>query len=206
LPLRTVAAALGLAWPLALHAAALSGRPEVMPWITAGAIGLVALLLAAATRRPRMLAGAAAIAAAAAAAGVAAAWPGVLLFAPPVLINFAFAAFFATSLAPGRDPVISRYARRERGTLEPDLARYTRTLTVLWAVFLATMGIVAAVLAVASPLAVWSLFCNVISYALVATFLLGEYAYRRLRFRHYRHASLASFLRNVASGRPSRTR
>jgi uncharacterized membrane protein len=203
LPLRTVAAALGLAWPLALHAAALSGRPEVMPWITAGATGLVALLLAAATRRPVMLAGAAAIAAAA--AGVAVAWPRVLLFAPPVLINFAFAAFFATSLAPGRDPVISRYARRERGTLEPDLARYTRTLTVLWAVFLAAMGIVAAILAVASPLAVWSLFCNVISYALVATFLLGEYAYRRLRFRHYRHASLAAFLRNVARGRPSGT-
>jgi uncharacterized membrane protein len=203
LPLRTVAAALGLAWPLALHAAALLGRPEVMPWITAGAIGLVALLLAAATRRPVLLAGAAAIAAAV--AGVAVAWPRVLLFAPPVLINFAFAAFFATSLAPGRDPVISRYARRERGTLEPDLARYTRTLTVLWAVFLAAMGIVAAVLAVASPLAVWSLFCNVISYALVATFLLGEYAYRRLRFRHYRHASLAAFLRNVARGRPSGT-
>jgi uncharacterized membrane protein len=203
LPLRTVAAALGLAWPLALQAVALSGRPEVMPWITAGAIGLVALLLAAATRRPGMLAGAAGVAAAA--AGVAVAWPGVLLFAPPVLINFAFAAFFATSLAPGRDPVISRYARRERGTLEPDLARYTRTLTVLWAVFLVTMGVVAAILAVASPLAVWSLFCNVISYALVATFLLGEYAWRRLRFRHYRHASLASFLRNVARGRPSGT-
>lgn len=201
MPLRAVAAALGLAWPLALHAAALLGRPEVLPWITAGAIGLVALLLAAATRRPGMLAGAAGLAAAA--AGVAAAWPEVLLFAPPVLLNLAFAAFFATSLAPGRDPVISRYARRERGTLEPDLARYTRTLTVLWAVFFVTMGIVAAVLAVATPLAVWSLFCNVISYALVATFLLGEYAYRRLRFRHYRHASLASFLRNVASGRPS---
>ena len=201
MPLRTLAAALGLAWPLALHAAALFGRPEVMPWITAGAIGLVALLLAAATRRAGMLAGAVGVAAAA--AGVAAAWPAVLLFAPPVLIDFAFAAFFATSLAPGRDPVISRYARRERGTLEPDLARYTRTLTVLWAVFFVTMGIAAAVLAVAAPLAVWSLFSNVISYTLVAAFLLGEYAWRRLRFRHYRHASLASFLRNVASGRPS---
>ncbi len=64
---------------------------------------------------------------------------------------------------------------------------------------LAAMAIAALALAALATLDTWSLFVNVVSYALIARAFAGEYLYRRLRFRHYRHASLTTLLRNVRS-------
>ena len=126
--------------------------------------------------------------------------PQVLLFAPPVVINAALAAFFGASLRPGREPVISLFARFEQGgSLPADLARHARTVTWLWTLLLAGMSAIALALALLAPLETWSLFANVVIYALLGALFVGEYFYRRARFRHYRHATLAGLLRNVRS-------
>lgn len=134
---------------------------------------------------------------------------GTLLKAPPVVINLALAAWFGMSLKAGEEPVIGWFARLERGDeLTPELATYTRRLTLLWTVFFVAMAATAALLAVFAAAETWSIFANGVDYVLIGVLFVGEYAYRRVRYRHYRHASLADLVRTVIrSGRlaPRRT-
>jgi uncharacterized membrane protein len=105
--------------------------------------------------------------------------------------------------------MISWFARLVRGTeLAPDLARYTRWSTVVWTVFFASMAVVAAALAVWATPQIWSLFANGIDYLLVGVLFVGEYVFRRVRYRHHEHRPLADVVRTVArAGRlaPRRT-
>ncbi|HYA47006.1 MAG TPA: hypothetical protein VEF92_05590 [Burkholderiales bacterium] len=126
-----------------------------------------------------------------------------LLKFPPMIINLAFAAWFGKSLAAGEEPVISWFARLARGEeLPPDLARFTRRATVVWTAFFVCMAIAAAALALLASREIWSLFANGIDYLLVAVLFVGMHVYRRLRYPHHKHRSLAEVVRIVArSGR-----
>ena len=120
-----------------------------------------------------------------------------LLYFPPIVINLLGCWLFARSLQNGSAPVISQIARLERGELTSELAVYTRRLTWIWAVFFAVMAFISAYLAAFAPLAVWSLFTNLINYLLVGLLFFGEFAYRRIRYRHYRHASPFQVIRRM---------
>lgn len=120
-----------------------------------------------------------------------------LATALPVLAYCALFALFAATLRPGRTPMISRFARLEQGELSPELAAYTRRLTVIWCAFFALMAATALGLAAWAPLHVWYLHTFVISYLLIAALFVGEYGYRRWRYPHYRHAPPWQLLRNV---------
>jgi uncharacterized membrane protein len=199
-PASAVATAAGLAWPVLSHAAALGGRAEWMPGITACVAAVIAVALALGDRSARRR-----IAWFAALVALALAWrfaPALLLFLPPAAINVAFGVFFASTLRAGREPRIAGYARRERGgALPDDLARYTRRLTWIWTVYFFAAASAGLALAVFAPLAVWSAFANVASYVLVGLLFVGEYAYRRLRFRHYVHAPLRALVAIVVQDR-----
>jgi uncharacterized membrane protein len=106
----------------------------------------------------------------------------------PVAINLALAAAFAWTLRPGSTPMISRFARRERGELEPELVDYTRSLTKVWVAFFVAMAAIAFALALAGWTAAWLAFVLFGNYALVAALLVGEYRFRRRHFAHLRHA------------------
>ena len=186
---------LACAWPLSLHTAVLLGAPHWVPRLTAGALALAAALWAAARRSARATLGALGLALASGAIALAA--PALLLYAPPVLINAALAAVFAASLRAAGEPVITRFARLEHDPLPQELALYTRRLTLIWAMLFAGMSAVALALAVGASLQAWSTFTNVGCYLLVAALFAGEYAFRRWRFRNYRHASLLELARNV---------
>lgn len=123
-----------------------------------------------------------------------AAW---LLYAPPVAINLALCWLFGRTLVHGRTPLIARFAMMEQGALSRELASYTRTLTWLWTVLFAGAAAASLLLAVSGNHDAWSLFTNLVNYLLVAALFLGEFAYRRLRFRSYRHQSPLQLLRNV---------
>jgi uncharacterized membrane protein len=135
------------------------------------------------------------------AAGIAMLWasPAVewLLFIPPVLINAMLAWLFGRTLVRGRVPLIARFAMMEQGTLSAELAAYTRTLTWVWTLLFITAALFSFALAMSGHRDAWSLFTNFINYLLVAALFLGEFAYRRLRFRNYRHHSPLQLLRNV---------
>jgi len=183
---------LACAWPLSLHCAVLLGAPQWGPRLTAIAIILAAALWGSASGR-----GLAAIGIALAAVATALAAPALLLYAPPVLINLALAIVFGNSLRAPREALITTFARMEHAELPADLALYTRRLTLVWTALFAAMAAVALALALAGSLATWSTFTNVVSYLLVAALFAGELAYRRRRFRQYRHATLFELVRNV---------
>jgi uncharacterized membrane protein len=199
--IRRSALVLACAWPLSLHYAILFAAPEWPARVNAAALALAALIWAMSEARAAAVLAAAVIAVLLVAIERYA--PQLLLFAPPVVINAALAFFFGASLRSGREPVISGFARLEQGkVLPPDLARHARLVTWLWTLLLAAMAVLALALALWAPLETWSTFSNVVVYALIAALFVGEYLYRRLRFRQYRHASLTALLRNVRSARP----
>jgi uncharacterized membrane protein len=95
--------------------------------------------------------------------------------------------------------MISWFARLVRGTeLAPDLARYTRYSTVMWTAFFVSMAAAAGALAVLATPQTWSLFANGIDYLLVGVVFVGEYIFRRVRYRHHQHRSLVEVVRTVA--------
>ena len=173
-----------------------------MPGITAVVAVVVAVALATASRAP----------------GLRLAWlglavlacitwrfaPAALLFVPPAALNIAFALFFGATLVPGREPRIATFARLERGELRPAIAKYARGLTWVWTVFFLASATIGVLLAAFAPLEVWSAFVNVGSYIAVAALFFGEYVYRRFRFPHDPHVSLAAFVRLVMHHRHSR--
>lgn len=185
-----------LAWPVASHAAALAGRLDLMPAITA-TMGLALLFLGVirATRAGVRIALVLAMVA------VAATWalaPRVLLFVAPAAITAAVGAWFAVSLAPEHEPRVATYARREHGgALPADVARYARRLTLAWALLLFASAAASLLLAALAPVTVWSAYANLGSYAIIAAFFVAEYLWRRLRFPAQRHASFLAHVRNV---------
>ena len=181
------------AYPALNHAAAILDEPRL------AALGIALVVWALATGWLSTLA--ATFVAASTLAFVlwlAAPFPGMLLYAPPVAINLALCALFARTLRQGCEPLVSCFARIERGgQLAPDLVRYTRNLTRVWAGFFVLMAVISATLAVTGPLAAWSLFSNLLNYLLVALFFILEYLYRRVRYRHHPHASPWQMIRRL---------
>jgi uncharacterized membrane protein len=122
-----------------------------------------------------------------------------LVFLPPIALNLGLAVLFGRTLRAGREPLISTFARAERGTLEPDLARYTRRLTAVWVAFFVGAALLSTGLAIAASPAVWGWFVAIGNHLGVAALFLGEYAFRRWRFPQYRHASPATLARILAT-------
>lgn len=110
-----------------------------------------------------------------------------LFIALPEALYLAAASMFGRTLLPGREPLITRFARLEHRPFPDELVPYTRRLTWIWALFLVALAAIEAALWLTASKAVWSLFANLLSYLLVAALFAGEYAYRRVRFPHLRH-------------------
>jgi len=181
------------AYPLLSHLGALTREPL---WPAAG-IALIAWA-ALSVRLSGLRAAALAVVILALGVGLSMLSPALLVYAPPVVLNVLFCAVFARTLRPGGEAMVSRFARIEHGsTLPPDLVRYTRFLTGLWATFFAAMAMASIALALWGSVAAWSLFTNLLNYLLVVLLFTLEYLYRRLRYRHYRHVSPGELVRRL---------
>jgi len=120
------------------------------------------------------------------------------LFLPPVVVPAVVLAVFASSLRAGQLPLVTRVAQAARGTLEPELLTYTRRVTWLWVLVLATLTVADAALAVFASPPLWSLFCNFINYGLVGLVFVLEYGYRRRHYPAHARDGFLGYLRLVA--------
>lgn len=120
------------------------------------------------------------------------------LFLPPVVVPAVLLAVFAGSLRAGQLPLVTRVAQAVRGPLEPALLAYTRQVTWLWVLVLATLTVADAALALFASPPLWSLFCNFINYVLVGLVFALEYGYRRRRFPAHAHDGFLRYMRGVA--------
>jgi uncharacterized membrane protein len=88
---------------------------------------------------------------------------------------------FATSLAPGRKPIVTIFAERSRGELPPSLLLYTRRVTWAWCLFCAAQLIGSLLLLLFASAEVWSTFVNVLNFPLLVAMFCGEFAWRKWR-------------------------
>lgn len=119
------------------------------------------------------------------------------LFLPPILIPLALLILFAKTLGAGAEPMITRIARTMRGSLEPELERYTRSVTNLWVAMFAALTLSATALALWATPAIWSLGTNLVHYLAIGGLFAAEYAYRRWRFRHLPQEGLVRYFRRL---------
>jgi uncharacterized membrane protein/3-hydroxymyristoyl/3-hydroxydecanoyl-(acyl carrier protein) dehydratase len=147
----------------------------------------------------------------------------LVLLLPPVLLNAFLAWLFGHTLARGSVPLIERLVRLLQPPGEPPepaIVRYAGRLTQAWTALFTVLAAVNLGLAacavpggllesmgVPAPAVVsrqtWSLFANVLNYAIVAAFFLLEYAYRRRSFPGRPYRNLADFLRRALAAGPA---
>jgi uncharacterized membrane protein len=97
---------------------------------------------------------------------------------------------FGRTLLPGKEPLVTRLARRVHGTLPPELETYTRRVTFAWCIFFGAQIIISALLFKFAPLNTWSLFISLLNFPLLVLMFVGEYVYRVARHRNFPHASI----------------
>ncbi len=125
-----------------------------------------------------------------------------LFYGPPLLIIGGLLVLFASSLLPGREPLISRIAEFIDGApLSAEKRRYTRTVTVVWSGFFVLLLVELLWLGRFASLEVWSWFANVFNYGLMGLLMTGEYLVRRRRFGAAETGSPGHFLRQLVKCR-----
>jgi uncharacterized membrane protein len=86
---------------------------------------------------------------------------------------------FWRSLAAGNVALCTRLADQLHGPLSDAELRYTRRVTLAWAVFFTAITAVVVLLYLTAPRAVWSGFVNFVALPLVAAMFAAEYSVRR---------------------------
>ena len=104
------------------------------------------------------------------------------VLAVPVAINAALLLAFGSTLRRSRVPMVERFARLHEPELSEAKVRWCRQWTVTWCVFFVVNGCIALVLALAAPLASWTVYNGLVVYFFMGLLFTTEWIARRLRF------------------------
>ncbi|MDP3166667.1 MAG: hypothetical protein Q8N06_14610 [Hydrogenophaga sp.] len=85
---------------------------------------------------------------------------------------------FGRSLRAGEVPMVSRFAAVVHGSLSPALERYTRQVTWAWTLYFSLMTSLSLLLFWLAPVAVWSVFANLLNLPLLVMMFAAEYGAR----------------------------
>jgi uncharacterized membrane protein len=219
--LKGIMIALAVSYPLLAHLAVVRGSEPLLA-LSLAVLALAVLLPGLARGRAAAIAGAAVIAVLLAGlARSSLAW--LPLYAPSVITDLVAAALFARTLSPGHVPLIERFVRLMHAPgepIDPAVQAYARRLTLGWALLFALLALASLLLAlcatpngillllgvqppVSVPQEAWSLFANVLEYALVAGFFVIEYAIRRRRFPQQPFTGLRDFTTRLLAVAPA---
>ena len=107
-----------------------------------------------------------------------------------VAFNLFLFVFFVRTLFPGKEPLIAQISRRINGNLNPEIAEYTRYVTIAWCIFFGGQVVISLLLYMFVSVAAWSFFVNVLNMPLLLTLLVGEHFYRIVRYPHHHRTSI----------------
>ena len=133
--------------------------------------------------------------------GATALWVAAL---PQVFCYVGLLWLFGRSLVGSREAILTRFARFVHGDISPDIARYTRQITVFWSLFFAGMAITSVSLLIFVSAGAWLFFANVLNLPLLVCAFLAEYAYRSIRFPGATYPSLTATVTAFRRFRDSR--
>jgi len=105
-------------------------------------------------------------------------------------LNLFLLRLFGRTLLRGQEPLISQISRLINGQLLPEIATYTRQVTIAWCIFFALQVVTSLLLYIFAPIAVWSLFINVLNLPLLILMFLVEHAYRKVRLPSHSRTSI----------------
>ncbi|MHB1051829.1 MAG: COG4648 family protein [Thiobacillus sp.] len=109
--------------------------------------------------------------------------------------NLMLATVFGVTLARGRQALCSRFAEAVHGSLEPDVLRYTRQLTLAWTLFFITISLISTLLFAFAPIETWSIFANFLTFPLVLLMFAVEFLVRLRKLPNLeRHSILDGML------------
>lgn len=97
---------------------------------------------------------------------------------------------FARTLAPGREPMCTYFARMIHGSLTPQIERYSRQVTKAWVMFFGLMAASSTALFFAASVHAWSLFANFFTAPLIILMFIAEYIVRRRMHPDMEHADI----------------
>ena len=109
-------------------------------------------------------------------------------------IHAVLACTFAYTLRPGATPLISALAARVHKRYTPEVAAYTRRVTLVWAVYFGAMVVLSLALYVWAPWWWWSLFANLVTPVAAIGLFVGEHWLRYRLHPEFERASLAQAL------------
>lgn len=115
-------------------------------------------------------------------------------------INAMLFLVFASTLRPGRIPLVVQMGRILDPNFNPGIERYAVAVTKAWCVFFLAQIAGSAVLLAMAPRAAWSLFVNVLDLPLVAAMFVAEDLVRRLLFSRHPHVGLIAVGRHMRGG------
>lgn len=119
--------------------------------------------------------------------------------------NLVLGVVFGRTLAAGREPLCTRFARLIHGSLPAEVERYTRRVTLAWTVFFALLFSLSCALYLGRLLAAWSLLANILSPLLIVAMFVVEYAIRLRALPHWERVGILggvqAFSRHFAAAR-----
>jgi uncharacterized membrane protein len=204
MPVRIVAVLLAsVAYIAASHW--LMTRADASPWnaVLVLAPMLVAIALGAWRAGQRPLAALAAVSVAALCAQAALARPleaSLLYLAQHVGVNVFLAVGFGGTLRRGHTALITTLAIRVHRQFTPEMAVYTRKVTLAWTLYFVAMALLSLALYAWTPFDTWALFANVLTPLAVVAMFVGEYALRYWLHPEFERASLADAVRSYMHG------
>lgn len=121
------------------------------------------------------------------------------LYAPPIIVPSLLCIVFGYSLTREQTPIVTAIGEASRGPLSPEMICYTRGVTQLWTiVFMITIAN-AILLPILTIPTIWSWTVNVVNYIVVGIIFLGEFIYRKHRFKDHNHPNFVEYIRIVTT-------
>jgi uncharacterized membrane protein len=113
--------------------------------------------------------------------------------------------WFGATLRPGREALVTRFARRSGEPLGPSGLAYTRRVTLAWTVFFAAVVGTSTLLFFLAPLEAWSVFANLLTLPLSVAMFGAEYAVRLRTHPELCHGGVMRSVRAFWEHRASHT-
>lgn len=102
-----------------------------------------------------------------------------------IITQLLLATVFASTLLPGKTPLVTHFAQMVYGLeLPSEVDHYCRNTTWAWALFFIALALVSLLLYIFASAVIWSFFCNVLYFPLIAMMFVIEYFVRSYSLPH----------------------
>jgi len=105
-------------------------------------------------------------------------------------VNTTLCWFFLQTLCAGRTPVITAIARAIHSDMPDSIVRYTRKVTMAWAIFFAMQVLCSLLIFIWASIHTWSVFANILHWPMIILMFMAEYICRKRCNPDFRHATM----------------